>query len=191
MSVAFAPVELPRPSGGVLLLREATLGDAHAFAALVAGDLDHLGEHLPWAAGAATPEGAAAFLGRYLRREGGRVLVLLLLDGDVVVGGTALLGHDPAADAVEVGCWIATDYEGEGLVRRACLATIAHARRALGAHRLVWTAAAGNARSAALARRLGFRPEGRRRHAAVHRGRRQDLDGFSLIGDEIDAALAG
>lgn len=63
--------------------------------------------------------------------------------------------------------------------------------RELDAHRVVWTAAAGNQRSATLARRLGFRPEGRRRHAAVHDGRPQDLDGLSLVSDEIDAALAG
>lgn len=74
-------------------------------------------------------------------------------------------------------------------MRVACLTTIEHARRALGAHRISWTVAAGNDRSRMLAARLGFRHEGRLRAAGVHEGRRQDLDVLSLIGAEIDDAL--
>jgi ribosomal-protein-serine acetyltransferase len=172
------------------VLRAATPADAPSFAAHVAGDLAHLGEHLGWPATSATPEGAAGFVDPYLRRDDGRELMLLLEDGDVLAGGTVLLHHDPRVGSIEVGCWIVTGYEGQGLVRRAVLATIAHARTALGSHRVVWTAAAGNARSRGLAERLGFRHEGRLRDAGLHRDERQDLDVLSLVGDEIDRALA-
>jgi ribosomal-protein-serine acetyltransferase len=182
-------VALPRPDGPPLLLRPATPADAAAFAAHVARDLEHLAEHLGWPATSTTPEGAAAFVDPYLRRDDGRELMLLLEDGDAVVGGTVLLHHDPRVGAIEVGCWIVAGYEGQGLVRRAVLATVAHARTALGSHRVVWTAAAANVRSRALAERLGFRHEGRLRGAGLHRDERQDLDVLSLVGDEVDRAL--
>ncbi|WP_022929295.1 GNAT family N-acetyltransferase [Patulibacter americanus] len=185
----FAPVALPHADGPPLLLRPATLADAVPLAALVAADVEHLGEHLGWPATTTTPEGAAAFIDPYLRRDDGREQMLLLADGDAVVGGTVLLHHDPRVGAIEVGCWIGTGYEGQGLVRRAVLATIAHARTALGSHRVVWTAAAGNVRSRALAERLGFRHEGRLRGAGLHRGEHHDLDVLALVGDEIDRAL--
>jgi ribosomal-protein-serine acetyltransferase len=186
---AFAPVTLLRPAGPPLLLRPATPADAPAFAAHVAADVEHLGEHLGWPATSTTPEGAAAFIDPYLRRDDGRELMLLLADGDAVVGGTVLLHHDPRVGAIEVGCWIGTGYEGQGIVRRAVLATVAHARSALGSHRVVWTAAADNVRSRTLAERLGFRHEGRLRDAGLHRGEHQDLDVLALVGDEIDRAV--
>lgn len=190
MTPRFAPVELARPDGPPLVLRAATAADVPAFAAHVAGDLEHLGEHLGWPATSTTPEGAAGFVDPYLRRDDGRELLLLLEDGDALAGGTVLLHHDPRVGSVEVGCWIVAGYEGQGLVRRAVLATVAHARTALGSHRVVWTAAAGNVRSRRLAERLGFLHEGRLRDAGLHRDERQDLDVLSLVGDEIDRALA-
>jgi ribosomal-protein-serine acetyltransferase len=144
---------------------------------------------LAWPALTANEAGAAAFIGRYLREEGGRRLLLVLDDGGALVGGTVLLRYDPEPAAVELGCWIVTGHEGQGVMRRACVATVAHARRHLAVNRIVWTAASGNRRSRALAERLGFRPEGRLREAAVHDGRPQDLDVLSLVGAEIDAAL--
>lgn len=189
MTTAFHPVELERAGGPPLVLRPATADDAAAFADHVAADLEHLGEHLPWPARSTTPEGAAGFVGPYVRREEGRELLLLLLDGERVVGGTVLMHYDPRVGAVEVGCWIVAGSEGQGLVRRSVVATVAHARTALACHRVVWTAASENTRSMALAERLGFRPEGRLRDAGLHDGRRQDLDVLSLVGGEIDRAI--
>lgn len=188
-TVPFAPVTIRTPAGSVLLLREATIEDADAWAAHVAADLDHLGEHLPWPAVTADAAGAAAFIGRYARQEGGRVVVLVLEDGDRLAGGTVLMTHDPRIGSVELGCWIVRGYEGQGIVRAACRATLVYARDVLGAHRVVWTSATGNQRSRALAERLGFRHEGRLRDAGLHDGRRQDLDVLALVGDEVDVAL--
>jgi ribosomal-protein-serine acetyltransferase len=99
------------------------------------------------------------------------------------------MAYDPRTAAPELGCWIVSGHEGQGAMRGACLATIDHTRRGLGAHRIAWTVAAGNDRSRALAERLGFRHVGRLREAGVHNGCRQDLDVLALVGAEIDAAL--
>ena len=191
MPPRFAHVTVPTRRGDTLTLRPAVQTDANGWAVHVRADLEHLGEHLPWPAQTATVAGADAFIGRYLRREDGRELLLVLDDGQSLVGGTVLMAYDPHTAAIELGCWIVRGHEGQGAMRGACLATIGHARRGRGAHRISWTVAAGNERSRALAERLGFRHEGRLREAAVHNGRRQDLDVLSLVGAEIDAALDG
>jgi RimJ/RimL family protein N-acetyltransferase len=188
----FDPVRLPGGAGDGrdLVLRPATPDDAAAWAAHVASDLDHLGEHLPWPAATADEAGAGAFIGRYLDREGGRELVAVLDDGRGIVGGTVLMTFDPRTASIELGCWIARGHEGRGTMRAACLTTIRHARAVLRVNRIVWTSATGNGRSRALAERLGFRHEGTLRQAGLHAGVRQDLDVLALVGDEIDATTA-
>ena len=185
----FVPLTVSTRRGHPLTLRAAVQEDAKAWAVHVGADLAHLGEHLVWPARTATVAGAGAFIGRYLRKEGGRELLLVLEDGGSLVGGTVLMAYDPRTAALELGCWIVSGHEGQGAMRGACLATIDHARRELGAHRIAWTVAAGNDRSRALGERLGFRHEGRLREAGVHNGCRQDLDVLALVGAEIDAAL--
>jgi ribosomal-protein-serine acetyltransferase len=186
----FDPVTIPTRRGVALTLRPATADDGAGWAAHVRDDLEHLGEHLTWPEQTDTVAGADAFIERYLRREDGRELLLVLDDGRALAGGTVLMAHDPRVAAVELGCWIVRGLEGQGAARRACLATVDHARRALAAHRIAWVAAADNRRSRVLAERLGFHHEGRLREAGLHRGRRQDLDVLSLVGTEIDEAVA-
>jgi ribosomal-protein-serine acetyltransferase len=177
---------LPRP----LRLRTLTPDDAPAFARHAAADLEHLREHLPWALGAAAPDGARAWLESYDRREAGRVLVAGAFDGDAIVGGALLLNHKPETAAIEIGCWATSAVQGRGVARAACRALIAFARRELQVERVTWHCTTVNTRSRALAERLGFRHEGTLRSAYVLRGERYDLDVLSLVGAEIDQAGA-
>jgi ribosomal-protein-serine acetyltransferase len=177
---------LPRP----LRLRTLRPDDAHAFARHAAADFEHLREHLPWAAAAAAPDGARAWLESYDRREDGRVLVAGAFDGEAIVGGALLLHHDPDAATIEIGCWASAAVQGRGVARAACRALIAFARRALRVERVAWHCTTVNPRSRALAERLGFRHEGTLRSAYVLRGERLDLDVLSLVGAEIDQAGA-
>ncbi|MGZ5398900.1 MAG: GNAT family N-acetyltransferase [Nocardioides sp.] len=54
----------------------------------------------------------------------------------------------------------------------------------LGYRRFEWKLDALNAPSAAAARRLGFRYEGRFRHAMVYKGRNRDTDWFAMTDDD-------
>ena len=73
-----------------------------------------------------------------------------------------------------------------GVARAACEALIGYARRELAVERVAWRCTTVNARSRALAERLGFRHEGTLRSAYVLRGRRYDMDLLSLVGAELD-----
>ena len=171
-------------------LKRLTSADAGAFAAHVSRDRDHLGEHLPWPAVTDTPEGAAEWLGRYDRQEDGRVIAGGAWRGDELLGGALLFQHDPAHGNVELGTWVVIAGEGRGVARAACRALLAHARRELQVERVEWHAAVANVRSRRLAERLGFRHEGTLRSNFLLRGERHDTDVLSLVGAEIDAALA-
>lgn len=167
--------------------RHLTTADAEAFAAHVAANLEQLGEFLPWPEVTDTPAGAAEWLGRYQRREEGRVVAEGLWEGDRLVGGGVLFHHVPDQAVVELGVWMAADAEGRGFARAMCGSLLMVARRDLGAERVVWTCASQNSRSRRLAERLGFVYEGTQRSALVLRGRRLDLDVLSLVGSELDA----
>jgi len=182
---SFEPVEIEG-----LQLRRVKVRDARRWAEHVRADLAHLGEHLPWPAATTATTRAAEFISRYASGDDGRVLLLGAFDGDRIVGGTVLMSYEPWLATIELGCWVISGYEGRGLVRRMCLHTLRYARAELAVHRVQWRCAAENARSRMLAQRLGFSFEGTLRDAGLHQGARQDLQLFSLVGAEIDAALA-
>lgn len=175
---------------GQVELRRLTTADAAAFAAHVAGDGARLGEHLAWPAVTVTPAGAERWLGSYERQEDGRVVVCGAWHDGELVGGALLFHHDPVNRNVEIGCWLVAAGEGHGVAAAACRAMLRVARSELEAERVVWRAAPENVRSRRLAERLGFRFEGTARSDYLLRGARYDTDVFSLVGAEIDAALA-
>ncbi len=90
-----------------------------------------------------------------------------------------MVGLDRIADgAAEIGYWMAPGERGRGLMSEAVGLVLDFAFAAppagLGLRRVEWHAFAGNAASAAVARRAGFRFEGAARLGAVQRGERRD-----------------
>jgi RimJ/RimL family protein N-acetyltransferase len=184
------PIQLTTGYPEPVVLRRLSPADADVFATHVAGDLDHLGEHLPWPELAKTPEGAAEWLGNYERQEDGRVMVGGAFAGDELLGGSLLLHYAKEYGNVELGVWVASKAEGQGVASAACLALIAVARDDLKVHRIEWQAALGNVRSRRLAEKLGFSYEGTMRSIYELRGTRHDICVLSMIGEEIDQAVA-
>jgi RimJ/RimL family protein N-acetyltransferase len=72
----------------------------------------------------------------------------------------------------------------------ACRELMKIARRDLRVERLEWQAAVENVRSRRLAEKLGFRYEGTLRSNYILRDDRHSTDILSLIGEEIDQAVA-
>jgi ribosomal-protein-serine acetyltransferase len=184
------PIPLSTGYPEPVVLRKLSTADAELFARQVAADLDHLGEHLPWPELAKTPEGAADWLGKYERREDGRLVVGGALAGGELLGGALLLQYDERYATVELGVWIVSQAEGKGVATAACRALIELAHRELRAERIEWQTAPENVRSRRLAEKLGFQFEGRMRSTYEYRGRRHDTEVLSLVGEEIAQAVA-
>jgi ribosomal-protein-serine acetyltransferase len=184
------PLQLSTGLPRQVTLRRLTSADAVAFADHVARDGERLQEHLAWPAVTASPEGAEAWLGAYDRGENGRVLVAGAWSDGELLGGAVLFDHDATNGSVELGCWVVAAGEGHGLASATCRAVLALARADLGVERVEWHAGRLNARSRRLAERLGFVYEGTLRSNYALRGARLDTDVLSLVGGEIDRALA-
>ncbi|WP_433405032.1 GNAT family N-acetyltransferase [Streptomyces sp. CA-146814] len=140
---------------------------------------------IPWASLSTDLASATATLQGYADRwaaDGGRIYGIWL-EG-TLVGGVMFSRFDAASGVCEVGCWLEPAGEGQGLVTRACRALIDWAFAERGMSRVEWRASSGNARSIAVARRLGMSRDGVLRRHAVHRGRRWDIEVWSVLAEE-------
>lgn len=106
-------------------------------------------------------------------------------DGELI----GMIGLDGIRDGeAELGFWLAPDARGRGLMSAAVALVVDHAfapaPSGLDLDRLVWRAFVGNAASASVARRAGFRFEGTRRAGGSQRGVRLDDWQAALLRDD-------
>ena len=151
-----------------------------------AANLDRAREHIrPWVGPAFVTddvEGARATLRRYAERQAaddGR-LFGIRLDGELV-GGVMFVEFDAARGSCEIGCWLEPAAEGHGLITRACEVLLDWAFTTRGLHRAEWQCRADNARSAAVAERLGMVREGVLREHWPYEGARYDKEIWSIL----------
>ncbi|MFG1794619.1 GNAT family N-acetyltransferase [Nocardia altamirensis] len=95
-------------------------------------------------------------------------------EGGPVVGMIGLGARDESA--AEIGYWLIPDERSRGLMTQAVNLVCDFGFRpdGLGLRRISWRAFVGNYRSAAVARRCGFRYEGMARLGSLHRGVSRD-----------------
>jgi ribosomal-protein-serine acetyltransferase len=117
----------------------------------------HLDPWLPWVATVVDEPGARAFLQRYAdstARDAGR-LYGIRLDG-ALVGGILFRTFDVTTGVCELGVWLDPSAGHRGLVTEAAKTLAAWAFRARGMRLIEWRCTPANARSKAVADRLGM-----------------------------------
>jgi RimJ/RimL family protein N-acetyltransferase len=92
-----------------------------------------------------------------------------------MLGEVELSDLDLSMGTAEIACWVLPAARGQGLVTTAVSALLRFGFEGLGLHRLEYQWADGNAASARVAEKCGFRYEGRKRSAWVADGQRVDL----------------
>jgi len=85
---------------------------------------------------------------------------------------------------VEIGYWIASKFQGRGIVTSACRALIEHAFQDWDLNRVEIRCASTNTKSCSVAQRLGFRLEGVLREAQLVDARFVDLNVYGLLARE-------
>lgn len=104
-------------------------------------------------------------------------------DGELV-GGILLRTMDVASGNAEAGCWLEPSAVGRGLVTRAVRVVIDWAVEERGIHRVEWCVSAANEPSIAVARRLGMTKDGVLRESYPYRGKRHDMEVWSVLAPE-------
>ena len=164
-----------------LELRSLRDEDARELYAAVEANREHLAPWMPWAAGQ-TLAGTEIFIRSAIRQERDRDgAQLALVEGGDICGIAGYHRIDHENDTATVGYWLTADRQGRGLMTRAVEALVSYAFDELRMHRIELRAAPGNARSRALATRLGFREEGVLRGAERFGDAYRDLVLYALL----------
>ena len=163
--------------------------DAEELYELTTVNRQMLAEWMPWAVGATLETTREFIRSRRLEfaRNGG-FSAMIVQRGQIVGSiGFPEVNHD--LRSCEIGYWLGRSAQGRGTVTLATRALIDHAFRVWKLHRVTIQAGVGNARSRAVAERLGFTLEGILREAERYPdGRYLDLAIYGLLEPEWSGA---
>lgn len=137
---------------------------------------------------AADLEGARTVLQRYAdsRAKDAGGIWGIWLDG-TLVGGVLLVTFDKGLSTCEVGCWLEPSAQGRGLITRAATVLLDWVVKERGISRVEWHTNADNARSVAVAQRLGMSLDGTLREAFPSPKGRADLQIWSVLAREWES----
>jgi ribosomal-protein-serine acetyltransferase len=178
---------LPLDLGAGLVLHASTVGDAQEIYLAVDADRDRLREWLPWVDATSSLAVQREFLSSLEAANAAGVGLHVTLRQDAEFAGVMGLRINGMHGSADVGYWVAAAYAGRGLVTRSVAALVDFAFGPLGLHRVELRAATGNARSRAVAERLGMIHEGRLRDAELLAAGHVDLEIYSVLSTEWDS----
>jgi ribosomal-protein-serine acetyltransferase len=146
---------------------------------------EHLRQWLPWVDATRTVDDALAFIRSSLEifaAHQGFTTAIWYRDQVAGVVGTHRI--DWRNRRAELGYWLAREFEGQGVVTDACRLAIIRLFHEMDLNRVEIRCAAGNAKSIAIPRRLGFKLEGTLRDAELVNGRFHDLLVYGMLKSE-------
>lgn len=165
---------------------------AEEFLAHIDRGREYIGQYIALPDAVTDLESSRAYLRSYAEKAAaGTGRIDGIWTGGELVGGVLFRTMDPGQGTAEAGCWLEPSAVGRGLVTRAARALIDWAVRERGVHRVEWQVAAANQASIAVARRLGMRKDGVLRESYLYRGKRHDIEIWSVLAPEWRAAGHG
>ncbi|MEU7035293.1 GNAT family protein [Streptomyces sp. NPDC046237] len=152
---------------------------------------EYVGQHIALADVVTDLGSARSFLQAYAEKaanDAGRIYGIWT-EG-TLVGGVLFRAMDVNQATAEAGCWLEPSAVGKGLVTRAARTIIDWAIGERGIHRVEWLVSSKNESSIAVARRLGMTKDGVLRESYAYRGRRFDMEVWSVLAPEWKAQRA-
>lgn len=162
---------------------------AQEFLAHMERGREFIEQHIALADAVTDLASSRTFLEAYAQRaatDTGRIYGIWT-DGKLI-GGVLFRTMDIAQGTAEAGCWLEPSAVGRGLVTRASRVIIDWAVEERGIHRVEWRVSAANEASIAVARRLGMTKDGVLRESFLYRGKRRDIEIWSVLAPEWRAA---
>ena len=150
--------------------------------AVVDREREYLREWLPWVDLTTEVEYTENFirnsLEQFARGEG---MAAGIWAGDEFAGGIGTHKIDWLNRKVELGYWIASGFQGRGIVTAASRALLHYAFDELQLNRVEIHCATGNQKSCAIPKRLNFQFEGVRREGQLVNGSYLDINVFAML----------
>src|SRR5919199_2838755 len=163
---------------------------AEAMTRLIQRNQARLARWEPWAEHPATVDGTRAYIRAALEDflRGRQISTIIALDRGTRFVGRCGLRINPFAASGDIGYWVDEDAEGRGIASRAARALISSAFRELALVRMELRTSVHNARSRALAERLGFSYQGLQPGGLRFRSRADDVALYSVTAERWQAA---
>lgn len=170
-------------------LQPMSLLHAERLYALIDRNRARLRQWLPWVQTSFNLDDLVAFINGREQDNAERISLttVIFVDGRMC-GSVGLHAIEKRDRHTSIGYWIDRGFEGRGIMTRACRAIVDAGFRDYGLHRIVIECASGNARSSAIAQRLGFVEEGILREAEWLYDHWVDLRVFSMLQQDWNRA---
>ncbi|CAM3731352.1 GNAT family protein [Nocardiopsis rhodophaea] len=150
---------------------------------------EFIGQHMGLPDVVTDLESSRAFLRMYVEKAAAdEARIYGIWTEDQLVGGVHFRTMDVEQGTAEAGCWLEPSAVGSGLVTRAARVIIEWAIEERGIHRVEWRVSAANAPSIAVAQRLGMSKDGVLRESYLYRGKRHDMEVWSVLAPEWRAS---
>jgi ribosomal-protein-serine acetyltransferase len=176
------------PGGYALRLLEES--DADELFAVIDANREHLGAWMPWVDNEHQPDDVLPFIRRTRRQiaDNDGLQTAIVDPEDRIVGMVGFHGVDWMNRRTSIGYWLARDEQGRGTATHAVRALLDLAFGTWRLNRVAIEAAVDNARSRAVAQRLGFTEEGVLREAERVGERRLDHVVYAMLAADWPAA---
>ena len=150
----------------------------------------HLKTWLPWVDFMQSAENFRNFIqGAKQRIADKQEVSYMILHEGKVAGRVGLYYIDHQNKIASIGYWLGEEFQGKGIVTKACQEILKQGFTELGLNRIEIKCATGNQKSQAIAKRLGFTKEGILRQAELVNGKFHDLYLYSLLKQEWEKHL--
>lgn len=165
-----------------ILIDEATLlrsyrpEDAAELFRAIYASRDHLRPWLSWVNHTTRQEHSLQFINQSLQElHEQQSLALGIFHHQQIIGGIGMHNREVHLKRVQIGYWIAKDFEGQGIITKCSLRFVDFLFEKLGLNKIELHFAVPNTRSAAVAQRLGAKTEGIIRAGCLVNGLPEDL----------------
>lgn len=164
-------------------LRAITLEDADAIFDIIDNQREYLQEWLPFVPYTVTSQDTKDFIQAIVDLpDDEREPTFTIRMGKQIIGLIGFRDTDYINRKTEIGYWISSACQGQGIVTRATKKLCEYAFSKLLLNRVQIRCGVGNTKSSAIPKRLGFTFEGVAREAEFHpEGRYVDLEVYSLL----------
>jgi ribosomal-protein-serine acetyltransferase len=170
--------------GDDITLRVLEQSDAEKLFQLINSDRPHLREWLPWVDANSTIRESQLFIrSTEDQRNENAGFQCGIWSGSELAGIIGFHRIDWVNRSVEIGYWLGSQFQGRGIMTKACLALIEYAFEEYKLNRVQLRCATGNHRSRAVIERLGFMYEGLLHQAEYLYNRYVDLFVYGMTDD--------